>query len=169
MAALPPPIYMQHSLILSIPLLRVCTPHTSNQVQRIVSQKIHRAVSESAPFTQEEHEFRFEQGGIISQFDLAFEVEEGAVAGCARLLLLPAFFNSTSPIFDVESQKHAAPNYIHNFPFRLKMKVSIRLESPLFSTEGNLFARLFCIVGIGLSSSIALLSEFTKCGVYCDM
>lgn len=105
----------------------------------------------------------------MSQFDLAFEVEEGLISGCARLLLLPAFYNSTSPIFDVESQKLVAPNYIHSFPFRLKMTMSIRLESPLFSTEGNLFAGLFSIDGIGFSILDALMLEYIKCGVHCDM
>jgi hypothetical protein len=71
-----------------------------------------------------------------------FEVEEGAVAGCARLLLLPPFHTTTSPIFDMDAQMRAAPNYTHTFPFRLKMKVSIRLEPPLFSTQGNNFDQL---------------------------
>jgi hypothetical protein len=103
---------------------------------------MHRASSAGAPLTLEELASQLEQGRIVSHFDLAFEVEEGAVAGCARLLLLPAFYTSTSPLFDIDSQKHAAPNYIHNFPFRLKMKVSIHLEPPLFSTEGNIFNQL---------------------------
>jgi hypothetical protein len=141
MSALPPPPFMispaLHSLLPSFPPLRVCTPHTSNQVRRIVSQATHRAVSAAAPFTQEE----LEQVEKVSQFDLAFEVDEGAVAGCARLLLLPAIYTSTSPIFDIDSQKHASPSYVQNFPFRLNMKVSIRLDSPLFSTEGSMFAR----------------------------
>jgi hypothetical protein len=139
----PPPLMdspTSNSLLPSFPHLRVCTPHTSNQVGRIVSQGMHRASSAAAPPLTAS---QLEQGEIVSQFDLAFEVEEGAVAGCARLLLLPAVYTSTSPIFDIDSQKHAAPNYIHNFPFRLKMKVSIRLEPPLFSSEGNIFDQLW--------------------------
>lgn len=142
-APLPPPPLMHsptsHPQLPSFPTLRVCTPHTSNQVARIVSQGTQRALSAATQSTQEELASQLERGEIVSQFDLAFEVEEGVVAGCARLLLLPALHTSTSTIFDIDSQRHAASNYIHNFPFRLKMTVSIRLESPLFSTEGNIF------------------------------
>jgi len=162
--ALPPPPSMHcptsHSLLPSLPPLRVCTPHTSNQVARIVSQGAHRASSAAAPATQEELASQLEQGEVVSQFDVAFEVEEGAVAGCARLLLLPPFYTSTSPIFDMDSQKLAAPNYIHNFPFRLKMKVSIRLEPPLFSTEGNNFDQLLSHCSL---AQLLFVAFFTIC------
>ena len=80
---------------------------------------MHRASGAAAPPTQEEHASQLQQGDIVSQFDIAFEVEEGVVAGCARLLLLPPFHTTTSPIFDMDAQAVGAPNYIQYtlFPF----------------------------------------------------
>ena len=175
---LPPPP-LTHSLTLnsllpSHPPLRVCSPHTSNQVHRIVSQGLipktstlsqgmHRASGAAAPPTQEEHASQLQQVDIVSQFDIAFEVEEGAVAGCARLLLLPPFHTTTSPIFDMDAQALGAPNYIHTFPFRLKMRVSIRLEPPLFSTEGNNVDQLLLHCSV---AQLLFVAFFTLCFLF---